>query len=246
MCSGPLSAPSPGWGIPEAAGGGLGRKSANDREMGECPNPRCPLCPTLESARQPLPCCVVPYCSTCWRRAYLYAYARLGNRHDAEDAVQEAVTKVWLRSVWKSCRDCGSSHCRAWCGTYLCGARGLCRYFFDVLRSVVSEVARSRRRFRSDVTQDGLSTCPTCCTCCGHEKSCCTLKVATKNAVSRLPEHPHRAVMHLRYWCDLNFNEIAWAMREPPSRIRRWYCEGLQMLRCALQGSTQNSDLPIG
>lgn len=231
--SGPLTAPSPVRGVPEAAGGGdrAPRNEPRDNQgADEVWRARWPVSASNDGVLHPCPHHLLPECEACWKRAYRYSYARLRNHHDAEDAVQEAVVRTLYRVDCRHCRHCELAHRCYWCRACHCRLGCGC-HFFGVLRIAVSYVARVRQRFQSDITLDALSVY---CTCCGHAESTCTLRLTIKDEVSKLAP-PYRAVVHLRYWCDLSIDEIAQQIDEPSSRVRRWHRAALRMLCTGLR-----------
>jgi len=141
---------------------------------------------------------------------YLYkaAYAYLGSREEALDALQETSYRAYKNR--KSLRD--NSNVKAWLLKILinyCRDRAKKRkriiYFEDINKNVQSKFEKSYNDNIDDslIIQDALSSM----------------------------ENPYKEVLILKYFDDLKIKNIAEIMKKPESTIKTWLYKGLSKIK---------------
>jgi RNA polymerase sigma-70 factor (ECF subfamily) len=149
-------------------------------------------------------------------RAYRLAFAILGNRSDAEDAVQEACTRAH-RSLKQLRQD---ESFRVW--------------FARIVANCSRNSLRRQRRRRGLVSYVPLDetthSSPT-----EDEVSSLEALIDLHCALSRLPEE-HRLVIVLHYVEEMTTREIAYTIGRPEGTVRRLLSESYVKLRIYLGG----------
>jgi len=139
-----------------------------------------------------------------------FAYLLCGDWNRAEDAVQTALTKLYLR--WDTLRDIGSIE------PY-------------VRRTVLTSIIDERRRgwFRreapsSDRPEPGVDVDPA---------TASSDRLAVLAALAQVPPR-QRAVLVLRYWEDLSVEQVAELMNCATGTVKSQAAHGLERLRVLL------------
>lgn len=125
-------------------------------------------------------------------RAAAYARVLLRDRHDAEDAVQQAALRAWERI-----------------GRYD-PARPFAGWWFAVLRNCCLDVQRARKS-RREVDLADLEPGR-------HDPPRVLEWQALERALGALPKK-HREILHLRYFADLSYVELAEALDIPRGTV---------------------------
>jgi RNA polymerase sigma-70 factor (sigma-E family) len=137
------------------------------------------------------------------------AYLLCGNWHSAEDLTQNTLTKLYL--AWRRIDRTGSVD--AYARTVL-------------LRAFLDERRRPWRRERSSSDLPD-SAAP------GNAVRCVDERLALEAALRRLPRN-QRAVLVLRYWCDLDVRDTAAALGISEGTVKSASARGLAALRAAM------------
>jgi len=126
------------------------------------------------------------------RRAAAYARALLRNKHDAEDAVQQAALRAWERI-----------------GQYD-RARPFKGWWFAVLRNCCLDLQRARKSTRAE-SLDGVDP--------AEDRPNATLDwSALADALAQLSDS-YREILRLRYFGDLSYDELAEALDIPRGTV---------------------------
>ena len=137
-----------------------------------------------------------------------FAYLLCGDEHRADDLVQESVTKLYLR--WRNARD----------------ADNLDRYVRAiVVRTHIDETRRPVFRVR---------LCGTIPDQRAGESPDTESAAALRSALSRLPAG-QRAVLVLRFLCDVPVNEVGELLGCSPGTVKSQTSHGLAKLRHVLE-----------
>jgi RNA polymerase sigma-70 factor (sigma-E family) len=140
------------------------------------------------------------------------AYLLCGNWHSAEDLTQTALTKLYL--AWRRIDRVGSVDAYA--------RQILVRCFLD-------EGRRPWRRERSSAEPPDEAA-P------GNDPAAVDERLVLEAALAGLPR-VQRAVLVLRYWCDLDIRTTAAALGVSEGTVKSASARGLAALREVLQGS---------
>jgi RNA polymerase sigma-70 factor (ECF subfamily) len=140
------------------------------------------------------------------RRSAAYAVSFLGDRRDAEDAVQQAALRAWDRR------------------TQFDGQRPFKAWWFGVLRNHCLDQLRTRTRAPISVSCDDLDLSSP-----ADEGALDRLALAT--AMEKLPV-TQRDALQLRYFGDLTYQELAQVLEIPQGTVM----SRLHLARKALAG----------
>jgi RNA polymerase sigma-70 factor (ECF subfamily) len=127
------------------------------------------------------------------QRAAAYAYAIVGNREDAEDAVQEAALKGY-----RALASCDRS-------------RPFEGWWFVIVRNCAKDLLRRRKARPSTVSIDQAEL-PSA----GQDHV--ERNEALWEAIGRL-DPPHQEILHLRYFADCSYREIAASLGIPEGTV---------------------------
>jgi RNA polymerase sigma-70 factor (ECF subfamily) len=127
-------------------------------------------------------------------RAAGYARALLGNRHDAEDAVQQTALRAWERI-----------------GQYDAG-RPFRGWWFAILRNCCLDMLRARRVQRTD-SLDGIDPPDT------RAQADFPADVARLETALRAVSPAHREILQLRYFGELSYDDLAIALAIPKGTV---------------------------
>jgi RNA polymerase sigma-70 factor (sigma-E family) len=147
-------------------------------------------------------------------RLHRIAYQLLGDRHRADDAVQDALTALYLR--WPRMHD----------------VRNLDAYVHTmVVRAVLSD----RRRFWARVQLWGAPPDDAPAAGPGDDAGV-EQRVVLRQALRALPEG-QRTVLVLRFLCDLPVEEVAAVLGRSEGTVKSQTSHGLKSLRRRLSGA---------
>ena len=124
--------------------------------------------------------------------AAAYAHSRLGNRHDAEDAVQQAALQAWNRIEQYDTR------------------RPFKGWWFAILRNCCVDILRQRRAARTDGL-DGIDPPDT--------RTAGVFDWKRLDAGLRLLSSAHQEILRLRYYGGLSYDALAEALHIPKGTV---------------------------
>jgi RNA polymerase sigma-70 factor, ECF subfamily len=159
-----------------------------------------------------------------YRAAYASAYAVLGNRSDAEEIAQETFVQVYQKL--DRLREPGA----------------LTSWIWRIARDTALKHIRKHRRVRPvgevpDVNYEG--TAP-------HEPLVAAEeKEQLMAALTGLPDDMREAVL-MRYWEELEYDEMAKRTGVSAAALYQRVCRGLKQLRETLGGAATTSERPTG
>lgn len=139
---------------------------------------------------------------------YRIAYARTGNRLDAEDVYQEVFFRLFARQP----RIESDEHLRAWL------IRTACNTSINLVRSAWRRLVRPIPEGFDPPAENADNASAT----------------ALRNALRRLPDK-YRAAIYLHYYEGLSTGEIARILGEKPTTIRTRLSRGRERLRTMLE-----------
>lgn len=153
-------------------------------------------------------------------RLAAYGYVLTGSQSDAEELVQEAIVKTFVRRP------------------RLTDAAAAEQYVRLAMKSTAIDRARKDERFRKraplEVTPEST----------GDPVIAISHRVAVSQALGGLTPQQRLAVA-LRYWDDLTVPQVAQAMRVKPGTVKRYLYDAAQALRPLLGEHTELDDSEI-
>lgn len=151
------------------------------------------------------------------QRLAAFGFILTGSQVDAEELVQEAIVKTWVRRPRLA--DVPSAE----------------QYVRLAMRTLVIDRARKEARFRSFAQrqQPGEAV--------GDQVQAISDKVAVSRALLGLTAQQRLAVA-LRYWDDMTVSEVAAAMRVKPGTVKRYLHDAAEVLRPLLGDHVEEDD----
>lgn len=149
-------------------------------------------------------------------RAAGYAHSLLGNRHDAQDAVQQAALRAWERI-----------------GQYD-SARPFRGWWFAILRNCCLDLLRASKSARTD-TLEGIDPPDTRAPDDVEWNDAEHLQAALRNV-----SPAHQEILQLRYFGDLSYDDLATALAIPKGTVM----SRLHLARKALAAQMRKEHTP--
>ena len=162
---------------------------------------------------------------------------------EAENAVQDISLRMLQRRP-VTCICCSVNHqlrSRSQCSDQTCGCQ--CLFLTALTRH-----ARERNMLRlwesSRQSQICMDDVGVACACCWLAEDLCSLRMALRAAVDRLPDHLN-AVVRLSYWGECDPTAIGVILNRPTHRILSWRETAIRLLRIDLCGCDGLSRPPL-
>ncbi|MGC4175437.1 RNA polymerase sigma factor [Demequina sp.] len=155
---------------------------------------------------------------TAGARLAAYGFILTGSQSDAEELVQEAIVKTFVRRPRLSDPAAAEQYVRL------------------AMKTLVIDKSRKARRWHERVPQLAMGAEQ------GEHVTAISTRVAVEKALSSLTPQQRIAVA-LRYWDDMTVPEVAAAMRLNPGTVKRYLFDAAAVLRPLLGDHVEPADL---